>query len=150
MTAQSTTPKYAETLRALHERYEVLAEYRPLAIGSGERLIELHREEFGLTSLRKALYAHVRRRQYRKNSLAGADRFDPITGEPAGTVTEKQAAFAVRALARQEKRSKEAKQQPQETPQEPPQAPKPVGKGGRPVISLRRPRRSQVVAGGEA
>lgn len=92
-------------LRELQEKYAVLRDAQPLAIGIDKQLIA-QQPEISRKALRIALGIHTNSLRYLKAMKKADERFD-LEGKPAGAVTEEQRAHAAAMLEERLKKDAE-------------------------------------------
>jgi ProP effector len=92
-------------LKELQEKYPVLREVQPLAIGIDKQLIA-QQPEINRKALRIALGIHTNSIRYLKAMKKASNRFD-LEGKPAGDVTEEQRAHASAMLEERLKKDAE-------------------------------------------
>lgn len=92
-------------LKELQEKFAVLRDAQPLAIGIDKQLIALQ-PEINRKALRIALGIHTNSLRYLKAMKKATNRFD-LEGNPAGEVTEEQRAHAATVLEERLKKDAE-------------------------------------------
>lgn len=94
-------------LKELQEKYPVLRDAQPLAIGIDKQLIA-RQPEISRKSLRIALGIHTNSLRYLKAMKKASNRFD-LDGNPAGDVTEEQRTHAATMLEERLKKDAEVR-----------------------------------------
>lgn len=94
-------------LDSLSERYAVLRDCQPLALGI-HKTIKERMPEVDAAQLRSAMKIHTATTRYLKALVIGKERFD-LDGQPAGEVTEEQREVASTTLRERFKKAAERK-----------------------------------------
>lgn len=134
----------------LQQRFPGIASLQPLAIGTYDTLVE-RCPDIPADAIKKALQVHCRRLAYLERMAKPDSQRHTLEGEPVEPVSDENRAHAKAEYKRRKKRQGEraaarraqeaairAKAQQTPPPESAATALKTVGKGGRPILSLRR------------
>lgn len=76
-----------EAIEAYWVNNPVLKDYKPLAIGAGELIMDALKEVASRRLVRDSVKYHCKRIEYLRSLTHGGARFNPITGEPEGEIS---------------------------------------------------------------
>ncbi len=107
--AQTKPAQPNQLLDALSQRYAVIKEGKPLAVGIHKAIIAIE-PDISVPQLKVALKRHTNSTRYLKAVATGADRYD-LAGAVAGNVTEEQKALAAETLKDRFRKAAERKRE---------------------------------------